>query len=63
MTKIILGTANLGVRYGVLGSKFNINDFRKSIQLLKKKKHEFIETSLEYKNSLKIINKSMFVSF
>lgn len=63
MTKIILGTANLGVRYGVLGSKFNINDFRKSIQLLKKKKHEFIETSLEYKNSLKIINKSNIKDF
>ncbi len=63
MTKIILGTANLGVRYGLLGNKFNVNDFRKSIQLLKKKKHQFIETSLEYKNSLKIINKTNIKDF
>ncbi|MDC1179043.1 aldo/keto reductase [Candidatus Pelagibacter ubique] len=57
--KIILGTAQLGTRYGISNVNNGIkkNDLIKILTLAKKKKIFEIDTALSYKNSLKTLSK------
>lgn len=57
MKKIILGTANLNRNYGLLKNNINIENFRQCLKILKKNNQKFIESSTEYKNSLKTLSK------
>ena len=61
--KIIIGTANLSSRYGLLKNNLDENNFHKCLKLLKKKKSKFIETSLEYKKAINILKKSNLKKF
>ena len=63
MIKVILGTANLGIKYGFLNNILNSKNFDKSLKILKKENFKYIETSLEYKKPLKILNKSNISDF
>jgi predicted oxidoreductase len=63
LIKIILGTANLGIKYGFLNNELNSKNFDKSLKILKKENFKYIETSLEYKKPLKILNKSNISDF
>ena len=54
--KIILGSANLEKKYGILNKKLKNTDFNLALNFLLKNSNNYIETSLEY-NSIEILNK------
>ena len=54
--KLILGSANLEQKYGINKNEIKIQEFKKIINfLLKKKESVYLDTSSEYKNAEKII--------
>ena len=59
--KLVFGTANLGVNYGINTSNISKNNSLKEIfLLLKKEKILFIDTAYSYKNAEKIFRKTQF---
>ena len=56
MNKLVVGTANFGKKYGLLGNRFNKKHFRKILNTLSKNKINFLDTSLEYYISNKSLN-------
>ena len=62
--KLIFGTANLGVRYGINASNISKNSSLKKIfLLLKKEKIFFIDTAYNYKNAQKYLSKQHIKKF
>ena len=62
--KLIFGTANLGVRYGINASNISKNSSLKKIfLLLKKEKIFFIDTAHNYKNAQKYLRKQHIKKF
>ena len=56
--RLILGTANLGERYGISASDISKNNsFKRIFSLLKKEKVFFIDTANSYKNAQKYLKK------
>ena len=49
--KIVLGTANLSDKYGLLKNFLDEKNFVKCLKQLNKKNFNYLETSLNYKNS------------
>lgn len=60
MNKLVVGTANFGKKYGLLGNRFNKKHFRKILNTLSKNKINFLDTSLEYYISNKSLNLQKF---
>ena len=57
--KLVIGTAQLGMNYGVFNNKkVNPKDFRKIQRLVLKSKIHFIDTAPSYGDSEKIIGNS-----
>ena len=62
--KLIFGTANLGVQYGINASNISKNSSLKKIfLLLKKEKIFFIDTAYNYKNAQKYLRKQHIKKF
>ena len=55
--KVIVGTANLSNRYGLLKNRLDERNFFNCLKFLEKKKSKFIETSLEYKKAINVLQK------
>jgi len=57
LNKIIIGTANLNTKYGLIKNNLNEKEFKKILIYAKKNKINTIDTSPNYTNSEKIIGK------
>ena len=56
--KFILGSAQFGQRYGIYNNKIiNFKELKKSVKFAKKNKIFIIDTSFNFKNSNKVIEK------
>ena len=56
--KLVFGTANLGINYGINASNISKNNsLKKILSLLKKEKVLFIDTAYNYKNAEKFLGK------
>ena len=55
--RLSLGTANFGIKYGFLNKKIKRKDLKKIKSFCIKKKILHIDTSTDYKNSFKFLNK------
>ena len=55
--KLVLGTAQFGLKYGLNQSKVNIKEIKMIDKILQKKSISYIDTATSYGNSEKIISK------
>lgn len=62
-SKLIIGTANLGFKYGYQKKSIDEKEIKKILIFLKKKKILFIETSENYHSAIKILSKQDLSSF
>ena len=53
--KIIIGSANVNKRYGLINNKININEFKKLLNFAVVKGIKTVDTSPQYSNSEKVI--------
>ena len=53
--KIIIGSANVNKRYGLINNKININEFKKLLNFAVIKGINTVDTSPQYSNSEKVI--------
>ena len=56
--KLAIGTAQLGLRYGLFKKKMKLNEIRKIKNFLLKSKIDFIDTAISYGSSEKLIGKN-----
>ena len=50
-SKISIGTANFGIKYGIKKKKVSSTEIKKIIFILKKKKIKYLDTAINYKNA------------